>query len=333
MRLVILIFMAVVLFLDISLKKFITISCTIVWIIYTIYYFVMLLNESDKKISTKEVISNIPNESLPELVRYFYKKKIDNRVFISIVFDMLMKNYISLVKDGDEYYFVNVENQEVFLTKSEEAVKKILFREIGNSENVALSAIIKSSKKNSAYLYDEVQIFKSTFENECAKEKYFKSNKNIFNNSLFYLVFSLILSFYNLFFVKSVYLFILIFSVTATISIIVSNFKKIEDDRLSEYCEWLKFKNYIINKNLSSLNVETLEKYILYAYVLDCYNEFKTSVLLKYYEDKECFRDSLILRMVSSDIFDEIETKLNKSLNNIRINTILLFKRNKGRRN
>lgn len=333
MRLAIIIFMLIVPFLDASLRKIITIMCTIAWFIYTIYYCIILLNKKDKTISTKEIINNIPNETLPEYVRYFYKKKIDNKVFISIVFDMIRNNYITLVKEEDDYYFVNVENEEVFLTKSEEVVKKILFREIGNSESVSLNRILNASKKNCAYLYNEIQIFKSTFENECAKEKYFKSNKNIFNNSLFYLVFSLILSFYNLFFASNVYVFIIIFILTSIISIVINNFKNIENDRLNEYENWLKFRNYIINKDLSSLSVDSLEKYTLYSYVLDCYKEFKSSVLIKYYEDKECYKDSLMLRMVSIDIFEEIEKKLNSSLNNIKFNTILLFKKNRGRRN
>ena len=174
-------------------------------------------------------------------------------------------------------------------------------------------------------------VIKTTFEFESAKEKYFKPTRNLINNTLFYLVISFILSIYNLLFTPNVVVFVVVFITTSILSIIINNFKNVEDEKVSEYIEWLKFRNYIIDTDLSNLDIEVLEEYSLYAYVLDCFDEFKLSLDKKYQRNNACYNDNLLLQIINSGVFDDIEKDLNKSLDSMK-STVLLFKRNKGRR-
>ena len=331
MKLVLILFLLIILLLNASLQAFITMICTIIWFIYTIIFCIKLLNKKDEKIDSNGYILDLPSNTSPEFIRYFYKRKFDNKVFITTLFNMVMKKFITIVREND-YYFVDNTDEESVLTKREESVRRILFKEMGNGENVSLTCIKKSSIKNSAYLYNYFQEFRSTFEYEVASEKYFKPTKNVTYNSMFYLAISYLIAFYNLFFIPYVIIFILIFSLTSIITIMVNGFKNIEEDKKEEYKNWIKFKNYVVNKNLSELDIEKLESFSLYAYSLDCYKEFKESLYLKKYQDEKCFDNSLILQLMSTEIFDDIVKVLDKSITNIKLNTILLFKKNKGRR-
>ena len=331
MKIIVIALMIIILLLNSSLRTFITMICTVIWLFYTIYVCIMLFKNKEQKLKSNDKIDHMPNNALPELIRYFYIRKVDNKVFIAILFNMIAKEYISLIRQENEYYFINNVNEEITLTKSEEYVKKILFREIGNGENVSLSAISKMCKVNSGYLYNEYDSFKTTFEFESAKEKYFKPTRNLINNTLFYLVISFILSIYNLLFTPNVVVFVVVFITTSILSIIINNFKNVEDEKVSEYIEWLKFRNYIIDTDLSNLDIEVLEEYSLYAYVLDCFDEFKLSLDKKYQRNNACYNDNLLLQIINSGVFDDIEKDLNKSLDSMK-STVLLFKRNKGRR-
>ena len=74
----------------------------------------------------------------------------------------------------------------------------------------------------------------------------------------------------------------------------------------------------------------SLEQYLLYAYSMDCYYEFK-NVIDKKYKDNN-IDNSLLLNIVKSNIFNNIDYIFYKSINKLEVNTLFLFAKNKGRR-
>lgn len=333
MRAVVIILMLLIAILESDIRTTVTLALTVLWLIYTIYVCIKLLKAKDKKIESNEVLIDIPNDTNVSHIRFFYKRRLDNKVFISIIFDLLRKKSISLIRQNGEYYFIDQKLPDEVLSKSEESVKKLIFTEMGNKENVSLTNIINALKKNSGYIYNEYKSFKTTFEYECAGEKYFKSTRSIMDSSMFFFVLSMILAIYNLIFAKKVIFFILIFGITSFLVRVVNNFKNIEEEKIAEYKSWLEFKNYInSNNDLDKLDINTLEMYSLYAYVLDSYDSFKIALKKKYQEDNNSLNDSVLLSIMNVSLFDYIESEINKSLNVCKFKSVVLFARNKGRR-
>jgi len=333
MRVIVIILMLLIGMLDKVMRRDVVLAISAVWVLYTIYVFIKLLSMKDKKIISDKLLDTIPNDDISSShIRYLYKKRIDNKVFISIIFELILKGSISLIRQNNEYFFIDNKIEEEVLNKSEENVKKILFKEIGNSENVTLSEIKKSSSKNSGYLYREYKLFTNTFEYEFALDKMFKPTKSIIDNSMFYFVISMIIAIYNLLYTGYVYIFLGIFIITSILVKIVNDFKNIEEEKIDEYKSWLEFKNYIDKTDISNLDIDTLENYAMYAYVLDSYDNFKMNLHKKYTIDKDSFNNSVLLSIMNASVFDYIEKEINKSINTFRFKSIVLFARNKGRR-
>ncbi len=332
MRVVIILLMLLIAILESDIRTTVTLALTVLWLIYTIYVCIKLLKARDKKIESNKVLTEIPNDSNVSHIRYFYKRKFDNKIFISILFDLLRRKSISLIRQNGEYYFIDEKVEGEVLSKTEESVKKLIFTEMGNKENATLTNIMDAFKKNSGYIYNEYKMFKVTFEYECAGEKYFKSSRSIIDSSMFFFVLSMIIAVYNLIFAKKVLFFILIFGFTSFLVKVVNNFKNMEEEKIPEYRSWLEFKNYVDSCELDKLDVETLELYSLYAYVLDSYDSFKVSLGKKYKENNNCFNDSVLLSIMNVSLFDYIESEINKGLNTCKFKSVVLFARNKGRR-
>ena len=332
MRIVALILIFLISFLNPILREYIVITMSLMWFIYTINLCIKISKLRDGVITSDKISNNIPTDKPASHLRYFLKRKIDNKIFITIIFELLQKKYISLIRQRGEYFFVDNKVEGEILSKSEESVKKILFTEVGNKENVAFSNINKTFRKNSAYIYNEYKIFKDAFEYECVGEKYFKSSRNIVDKLLFYFVVSFILALYNLIFTNAPIISLPILLITIALVKIINDFKNIEEDRKDEYREWLEFKNYLSCRysNLHLLDNNTLEKYSLYAYVLDSFKPFEEELYKKYANDKNCMEDSVLLTIINTKIFDYMEKELNKSINACKIKG--LFYKNKGRR-
>lgn len=332
MKILIIILTLLLAYIDV-IRNSVTIALTIVWSIYTIYQIIKLLKIKDKKISSKRILKHTPNDSCASHIRYLYKRRVDYKSFISTILDLLLKDSISLKRSNGEYYFIDNKIKDEVLTKSEEGVKKILFVEMGNTDNVSLSSIKKMSKINVGYLSIVLKDWNITCEYECVKEKYFKSVKRIIEDYIFYLVISLIIAIYNVLFTKYILVALIIFVVTSVLSVITNNFKKINEESIDEYKSWLEFKNYIESKDasISQLNNNILERYALYAYVLDSYKSFKSIVYNKYINDKNSLNDSVLLSIINTSIFDDIERVIRKSINSIKIKSCV-YAKNKGRR-
>ncbi len=333
MRVIFIILMLLIAMLESNIRADITIALTILWLLYTIYIYIKLLKEKDKKIISKNTLNNAPSDSSASHIRYFYKKMTDNKVFISIIFDLLRKKSISLVRQNGEYYFIDNKVIDEVLAKSEENTKKLLFTEMGNKENTSLLKINNAFRKNSGYIYNEYKSFKNSFEYECTKEKYFISNKKVIDNTMFYFILSMIIAIYDLLFLGKLIYFLSIFFITCFIIRVVNNFKNIENNKKSEYKSWLEFKNYIDSDiDISNLDVETLESYSLYAYVLDSYDNFKRKLNNMYMKDNNCFNNSILLSIMNAGVFDYLVKEINKDIKICEFKSIVLFARNKGRR-
>ena len=332
MKIIIVVLTLILAYID-GIRNSVTIALTIVWAIYTIYQIIKLLIVKDKKIITKKILEYPPNDNYASHIRYLYKRKVDSKSFICTIFELILKNSISLKRSNSEYYFIDNQVKDEVLTKNEESVKKILFRELGNTENVSLSNIKKMCKKNIGYLSIVLKEWKITCEYECIKDKYFKSVKKIIEDYVFYFAISLIIAIYNILFTKYILIAVLIFLITAILSVITNDLKNISDESISEYKNWLEFKNYLDSKNnnISTLDNSILERYALYAYVLDSYKSFKKQLLNKYLKDNDSFNDSVLLSIMNASIFDEIEKEIRKSINNVNIKSYL-YAKNKGRR-
>ena len=315
-----------------EIRNYMTLILTIFWALYTIYQIIKLLKIKDKKIVSKKVLNHLPNDNYPSHIRYLYKRKIDAKTFVCTIFELILKNSISLKRSNEEYYFIDNKIKDEELTNNQNNVKKILFMDIGNKENVSLSSIKKCCKKNIGYMSSVIKEWKMTCEYECVKDKYFKSIKNILEDYLFYLVISFIIAFYNVVFTKHIFIAIVIFLIAAIVSVITNNLKKISEESIEEYKKWLEFKNYIDKSNdLNMLDNNTLELYSLYAYVLDSYYPFKKVLMEKYLLDNNVFANNMILSIMNASIFDDIEKIIRKSINSVNIKSCI-YAKNNGRR-
>ena len=126
-----------------------------------------------------------------------------------------------------------------------------------------------------------------TFNYEATANKYYSSIKPTVDNGLFYFVSSMIIAIYNLFFTKYLILSLIIFVVTSYLIVTVDNSAKREEFAKEEYIEWLEFKNYLKdgNNDMNLLDINTLETYATYAYVIDEYDNFTNTILNEKGED------------------------------------------------
>lgn len=312
----------------------VVIFISIIWVLYTIYQFIKINKFKDKEITTDKYLLEPPNNDYSANIRYLYKGKVDYKVFVSTIVELMLKGSISFVRiNKDEYCLVNNKNDEE-LNKIEEGVKKIIFDDIGNSDVVSLELIKKKCSKNSGYIYSVYKEWQELFEYQCASNKYFKSNKNNVENVLLYFIASIIISIYNIVFTKLIWLSIIMICTTGYLCKSVNDIKNREDDAKKELEEWLKFKNYMKKQDnsLDELDVSSLENYATYAYVLDCYDSFVNILNSKNSKNKDSFKDSVLLMIMYLRIFDEFDNVLKTSINKAFFNSKILFSRNKGRR-
>lgn len=312
----------------------VVIFISIIWVLYTIYQFIKINKFKDKEITTDKYLLEPPNNNYSANIRYLYKGKVDYKVFVSTIVELMLKGSISFVRiNKDEYCLVNNKNDEE-LNKIEEGVKKIIFDDIGNSDVVSLELIKKKCSKNSGYIYSVYKEWQELFEYQCASNKYFKSNKNNVENVLLYFIASIIISIYNIVFTKLIWLSIIMICTTGYLCKSVNDIKNREDDAKKELEEWLKFKNYMKKQDnsLDELDVSSLENYATYAYVLDCYDSFVNILNSKNSKNKDSFKDSVLLMIMYLRIFDEFDNVLKTSINKAFFNSKILFSRNKGRR-
>ena len=142
----------------------VVIFISIIWVLYTIYQFIKINKFKDKEITTDKYLLEPPNNNYSANIRYLYKGKVDYKVFVSTIVELMLKGSISFVRiNKDEYCLVNNKNDEE-LNKIEEGVKKIIFDDIGNSDVVSLELIKKKCSKNSGYIYSVYKEWQELFE-------------------------------------------------------------------------------------------------------------------------------------------------------------------------
>ena len=332
MSILVLIALLFVLLLSNTLKYKLVVIMTILWAIYTIYYIFKLGREKDKKEVVTTVTNYPPNNNYSPYIRYLYSTKVDYKVFILTIIELILKGEIKLVRqNGNEYYLID-NDKHSNLEKNEAFVKKILFSNIGKKDTCPLNKILREATENSGYFYDMYKEWINVFEFENAKNKYFKPVKRIVDNSLMYFVSSILLVVYNILFTKYVVVALIIFYVTSYLTIVVNNLKNREDDAKEEYIKWLEFKNYLKTNSLDELDISSLENYATYAYALDEYDNFLVALNKKYLKDEHVFDKSILLSIMNFRIFDEVEEVLRKSIKIARNKYVFLFKRNKGRK-
>lgn len=304
-----------------------------VWILLTIYFGFIIFRLKKDANKTNEYSKKPPNNEYSYYIRYLYSKKIDSATFISTIFELILKNSISLRRyNKSEYFFINNKVDEN-LNKSEIEIKNILFKKLGDGEKVSINSIRNSSKKNSGYFYAIYKEWQDTLKCEVLKKKYFKRVKPLIDKTIFYFSFSFVTVFLDFIFLKINVAALIIFTITSTLIVKVNNYLKIDDELKNQYIEWIKFKNYIksCNNDLIDLDTITLEKYCLYAYIFDEKENFKKIINKKYYKDKESIENSVLLSIVNLGIFDNIEKEIRKSIKIAKINYTYFFARNKGR--
>ena len=335
MKIGIILILIITALLNNSLRYGITLIMSLCWLIYTIYYFIVLYKSKDEKIVTDKFSVVPPNNNHSSHIRHLYKGKIDYKVFVATIIELILKKSISLVRyNMNEYYFIDNKVKDEVLTKNEEFVKKILFNDFGDKTQVSLEQIKRKCSKNSGYIYSVYKEWMSVFECESAYNKYFKPSIKVIDSSMFYFCVSLIIAFYNVVFTKNIVIALIIFIVTSILTKYVNDYVNKESDAKIEYEHWLEFKNYIqkYDNTLDELDIISLENYATYAYVLDCYKDFLNVLYRKYKNDKNCFDDSVLLSIMNLRIFDEIEKIFFIGINTFIINTRVLFAKNKGRR-
>ena len=330
MKIIVLFSLLVILLFPGPIKVNITLIASIIWFIYTLFYLYKLYNVKDKKVTTNNYLIDPPNNNYSPYIRYLYSGKIDYKVFLLVVFELLIKGSISIKIENNIYYLIDNKIKDEELKKSEVYVKKILFKDIGEGHYIILNSMIDKCNKNSGYIYSVYKEWQNVFEYEVAFNKYFKSNKQLVDKSTSFLIISFILSLYNIIFTKKIILGLFIFLVASIICKYINDLKNREDEAQIEYEKWIQFRNYIgkTDNNLDELDIKSLENYSLYAYSLDSYLEFKNILKKK----NGNYTDSDILNIINLNVFDNIDYIFNKSINKLNINTLFLFARNKGRR-
>lgn len=304
----------------------ITYITTIGWCIYFLCFIYKLHTFKDKKIKTNNSIALPPNNTYPPYIRYLYSGKIDYKVFLLIVIDLIKKGSISIKKEDRIYYLIDNKLKEEVLSNSEKHVKKILFKDIGTNDYVILNTMIKKCNFNSGYLYEVYKEWKDIFFCEVSSKKYFKSNKKILDNSTNFLILSFIISLLNVLITRYIFIALIIFSIAAIICKYINDINNREIDAKDGYVKWLEFKNYLDNQEIDVIDEKLLESYTLYSYALDSYNNFK-NILNKY-----SFKEDNILNILKEDAFLDIDYLFKKSIGKLGINAIILFKKNNGRR-
>lgn len=335
MKIAIVTFLILILLIEESFRYNIILFISLCWGLYTILHVIKLYKLKDKKIITDRFSLSPPNNNYSAHIRYLYKGKVDYKVFVATILELILKKSISLVRNNSlQYYLVDNKIKDEVLTKNEHYVKKILFKEIGDGEKLNLNNFKKACNKNSGYINSVYKEWQNVFECECAYNKYFKSFKVVVDDSLFYFAISFVIALYNALFTKKIVIALLIFFVTSLLIKFVNDLKNMEDDAKVEYKKWLEFKNYIkkCDNTLDEIDNISLENYATYAYVLDCYDEFLNILYKKYKKNEKCFDDSVILLIMNLRIFDEIDRVFCKGIKKFTIKSRVFFAKNKGRR-
>lgn len=333
-KLVIAFSIAIVVVLPNEIKYIITIALSIIWFFYTIQQIIKMHRIKEKKITTDKYSTSPPNNNHSAYIRYLYKGKIDYKVFVATIMELILRKSISFVTyNGDDYHLIDNKNDED-LSKSEKYVKKILFKDIGDSDNISLNLIKKKCASNSGYIYSVYKEWQGVFEYECAYNKYFKSNKNVVEDFLMYFILSLVISIYNIFFTRLIWLSIVMLCITGYLCKYISDMKRLEDDVKKEYEDWLRFKNYISkhDNSLDELDIVSLENYATYAYVLDSIDDFVDTLNKKNSNNANSFNNSVLLTIMHLRIFDYMDKVFKEGIHDIHFNSRILFSKNKGRR-
>lgn len=305
---------------------------SIFWLVYTIWYIVKLRKILDKKIVTNDLRIDAPNNNHPYNIRYLYSKKVDYKVFISTILELLNKKRISLVRyNKTDYHFIDNKEMDIELTKVESSCIKFLFNQMGDKEKLSLKNFSFLCKQSPVYVYECFKEWISAFEYENAPLKYFKRIKPLVDDSLFYFVVSMIIVISNVA-IKYFLIALFVFIVTSYIIVIVNNYANLEEESKSEYIEWLKYKNYInkYDNDLDELDIESLDNLAMYAYVLDEYESF-INILNKRYEKNKDIDNDVILSIMHLRIFEDIEYKITSGLKTSKYKSMNLFKGNKGK--
>lgn len=335
MKFIVVIVMILIVIVPSIYAKYLTLACSFIWLIYTVYYTIKLYKIKDKKIITAKYLEYSPNNNKASYIRYLYKGKIDYKVFILTILELISKNSIKIEKCNGNYYLIDefyekaIENN---LTKSEISMKKMLFNNIGVFGKLSLKELYNTSKKNSGYFNTLYKEWENTFYCEVAKNKYFKSIKPVIENSLLYFMISMMLVIYNLFFTGYISISSLIFIVTSLLIISVNNYKNKESDAKDEYKKWLEFKNYIKKEDnsLSEMDNATLECYSMYAYALDETENYVNILNKKSKCNSLIFNDNIILDIINNREFINIESKIKKCIKTYKFK-VLIKAKNKGR--
>lgn len=330
MKTIVLISLLIVLLLPNQVRINITLISSVIWAVHAVYYSYKLYKIKDKKVITSKYLETPPNNNYSPYIRYLYSGKVDYKVFLLIVLELLINDSIELKYENRTYYLVDKKRKDENLKKSETYVKKILFKDMGEGSYVILNNMIRKCNFNSGYLYTVYKEWQNVFEYEVAYSKYFKSNKDLVDKSTSFLIISFILCLYNIFFAKKIILAIIIFAVAASLCKYINDLKNREEEAQYEYEKWIEFNNYIrkYDNNLNELDIESLENYALYAYAMDSFSYFK-DILNKVNKDID---SNLVLNSIKSSVFSDIDFIFSKSINKLNINAVLLFAKNKGRR-
>jgi len=335
MKIAIIIFLILIALLGESIRYNIVLLISVLWFIYTVYHFIGLYKLREKKITTENFSVSPPNNNHSSHIRYLYSGKVDYKVFVATIIELLIKKSISLVRyNMNEYYLIDNKVKDEVLTKNEEYVKKILFKEIGDSDKISLNQFKKICAKNSGYIYSVYKEWQNVFECESAYNKYFKPIKPVVDNSIGYFCISFIIALYNILFTKKIFIALIIFAITSILIKYVNDYSNKEEDAKVEYEKWLEFKNYIkkYDNTLDELDIISLENYASYAYVLDCYKDFLNVLYRKYKDNPKCFDESVLLSIMNLRIFDDIEKMIYIGIKTFDIKVRMFFARNKGRR-
>lgn len=329
MKKLVVLFLIIVIFLESSLRSTIILSLSEVWFLIFIYHFISVLKYKDKKVNTKEILEYTPNNNYSPYITYLITGSVNTRVFVSVILELILKGSISIRRyDKNQYYLID-EKSDIELTKSENYIKRLLFFDISHDEKVSINSIVKFFNKKSGYAYHAYKEWQNIFYCEAANNKYFKGSKDLVDGMLFFFAISFVLAFYNIVLVGNVYLALIIFILTSILTIIANNVHNREEEAIKEYVDWMKFKNYLNlpNNNISSLDNISLENYCCYAYSLDCMPIFEHILSNK---DNDEISDSILLSLVNTGIFSNIEKLLIKSIKKAQFKSIVLCKKNKG---
>ena len=249
-----------------------------------------LSKKSKKTNFNMEYFRDFPATYGPEVLEYLLTKNITEKSLSATILNLIAKKALKVEKiinsKKDDYKLIRIKEEKENLTETEYNALSLILNEIGNNEEVTLSAIKKygSNYKNAKSFMDSYNNFLKTAKVNAKKENFFSKVPIVVLLLSILEVIGLVLVDINFSYDLPIFGLILIVLIIIFLTVTLSR-KYYTKKGAVDYAKWMAHKKFLEDfsrfDEKELLEVTLWDKYLVYAIVLDCADKLSKEMKLK----------------------------------------------------